>query len=75
MDEDGAGMRAITAYGAGGARATQPRWAADGALIVYTRTGPNGQPRHIWAMRADGSEDSPVLTVGLFAHPTLQPET
>jgi Tol biopolymer transport system component len=74
MRPDGTGMRAVTSNGAGGSRATQPRWVPGGAAIVYVRTGPDGSQRHIWAMTVDAAQHAPILDAGLiYTHPTLQP--
>ena len=71
---DGTGLRRLTDYGADGPRATQPRWMPDGKAILYTRTTQTGQPRHIYAINADGTGDVPVLTAKpIYTHPILQP--
>jgi TolB protein len=71
---DGTGLRRLTAYGPNGPRATQPRWTPDGKAILYTRTTQTGQPRHIYAINADGTGDTPVLTAKpIYTHPILQP--
>ena len=72
MAPDGSDQRALTEYGAQGPRATQPRWSPDGSAILYTRTTQSGQPRTIWSMAADGTND--VSLIDRFAtHPILQP--
>ena len=71
---NGTGLRRLTAYGPNGPRATQPRWTPDGKAILYTRTTQTGQPRHIYAIDADGSGDAAVLTAKpIYTHPILQP--
>lgn len=66
---------AVTEIGATATdRRTQPRWSPDGGFILYTRVRPSGLPRHIWAIAADGSEDSPLLAdAPIYTHPVLQP--
>jgi TolB protein len=71
---NGTGLRRLTNYGPNGPRATQPRWTPDGKAILYTRTTQNGFPRHIYAINADGTGDTPVLTAKpIYTHPILQP--
>jgi len=71
---NGTGLRRLTAYGPNGPRATQPRWTPDGKAILYTRTTQQGFPRHIYAINADGTGDTPVLTAKpIYTHPILQP--
>jgi Tol biopolymer transport system component len=71
---DGTGLRRLTNYGPNGPRATQPRWTPDGKAIVYTRTTQQHLPRHIYAINADGTGDTPVLTAkDIYTHPVLQP--
>jgi TolB protein len=71
---NGTGLRRLTANGPNGPRATQPRWTPDGKAILYTRTTQTGQPRHIYAINADGTGDAPVLTAkSIYTHPVLQP--
>ncbi|MDQ4034959.1 MAG: hypothetical protein M3153_03435 [Chloroflexota bacterium] len=72
MRPDGTDVRRLTHLE--GSRATQPRWTPDGEAITYTRVGASGGPRHIWAIRADGTDDSPVLTSrDILTSPILQP--
>ena len=72
MRPDGTEVRQLTHLE--GSRATQPRWTPDGEAIIYTRVGASGHPRHIWAMRADGTGDSPLLTTrDIATSPVLQP--
>lgn len=74
MRPDGAGRHALTHNGNGGPRATQPRWTPDGRGILYVRTGPSGQPRHIHVVSAQGRHDVAVLTArAVYTHPVLQP--
>jgi Tol biopolymer transport system component len=74
MKPDGTGLRQLTHDGDGGPRATQPRWTRDGTAIVYVETGSGGFPRHISAIRPDGTDDASVLAErDLYTHPTLQP--
>jgi Tol biopolymer transport system component len=71
---DGTGLRRLTNYGPNGPRATQSRWTPDGMAILYTRTTQTGQPRYIYAINADGTSDTPVLTTKqIYTHPILQP--
>lgn len=71
---DGTGLRRLTAYGPNGPRATQPRWTPDAKAILYTRTTQQGFPRHIYAINADGTGDTLVLTAKpIYTHPILQP--
>lgn len=72
---DGTGRTVLTKFGLGGPRATQPRWAPDGKAIVYTKqsSGP-AFTRHIWAIAADGSSDTAILTARLICtNPVMQP--
>ena len=72
MTPDGTDARQLTHLE--GSRATQPRWTPDGEAIIYTRVGAGGGPRHIWAIRHDGTEDSPLLTTrDISTSPVLQP--
>jgi TolB protein len=72
MRPDGSEMRQLTHLE--GSRATQPRWTPDGEAIIYTRVEASGRPRHIWAIRSDGTDDSPVLTTrDNLTHAVLQP--
>jgi Tol biopolymer transport system component len=72
MKPDGTEVRQLTHLD--GSRATQPRWTPDGEAITYTRVEPSGRPRHIWAIRSDGTDDSPVLTTSNnITHAVLQP--
>ena len=74
MRPNGTGLRRLTNYGPNGPRATQPRWTPDGKAIVYTRTTQQHLPRHIYAINADGTGDTPVLTAkDIYTHPVLQP--
>jgi TolB protein len=74
MRPNGTGVRRLTAYGPNGPRATQPRWTPAGKAILYTRTTQTGQPRHIYAINADGTADTPVLTTKqIYTHPIVQP--
>lgn len=74
MQLDGSRVHALTSYGPGGPRATQPRWTPDGKAILYTRVTQTGLPRHIWILSRDGSEDVPVLTSkAIYTHPVLRP--
>lgn len=72
MRPDGTDVRQLTHLE--GSRATQPRWTPDGEAIIYTRVAASGHPRHIWAIRSDGTNDSPVLTTrDISTSPVLQP--
>ncbi len=72
MRPDGTDVRQLTDLE--GSRATQPRYTPDGEAIIYTRVGPNGRPRHIWVIHADGTDDSPLLTTwDIATSPVLQP--
>ena len=74
MATDGTDQQLITDYGDSGPRATQPRWTPDGTAIVYIRTNQDGQPRTIYAMSPDGTDDGPVAaTKPVYTHPVLQP--
>jgi Tol biopolymer transport system component len=74
MNPDGTGVRQLTHNGSEGPRATQPRWTPDAMAILYTRAAPAGGTRHIYAIRADGSSDGPVLTErSLYTHADPQP--
>jgi len=72
MRPDGTDVRQLTRLE--GSRATQPRWTPDGQAITYTRVEASGRPRHIWVVRADGTDDTPVLTTSEnITHAVLQP--
>lgn len=74
MAIDGTDQRALTAFGADGTRATQPRWTPHGTAIIYTGTDQTGHPRHLYAMAADGTHDGPVASEeDVYTHPVLQP--
>jgi len=73
---DGTDMTQLTDFGEGDDRATHPRWSPDGRAILYVRVGSAGHPREIWAMSADGSQDSiavPPVAGRLYTHPAMQP--
>ena len=73
---DGTDMTQLTDFGEGDDRATHPRWSPDGRAILYARVGSVGHPREIWAMSADGSQDSiavPPVAGRLYTHPAMQP--
>ena len=72
---DGTGRTVLTKFGFGGLRGTQPRWTPDGKAIVYTKQS-NGPvfTRHIWAIAADGTSDTPIVTTRLICtNPVMQP--
>jgi Tol biopolymer transport system component len=75
MRPDGTSIGEITHYPDGGDRATQPRFTPDGKAIVYVHTGPSGTPRTPWAIRPDGTGNSPVFPPArpIYTHPALQP--
>ena len=72
---DGSGRTVLTKFGSGGPRGTQPRWTPDGKAIVYTKQSTGGDfTRHIWAIAADGSSDTPVLTARVICtNPVMEP--
>ena len=74
MATDGTDQKRITDYGDTGPRATQPRWTPDGTAILYIRTTQTGQPRTIYAINPDGTNDGPIATTNtVYTHPILQP--
>lgn len=75
MRPDGSRQKQLTAFGPAGPRAAHPRWTPDGTHVVYTRVGPSGSPRHVWAMHADGTGDGVLLAEPgmVYTHPALQP--
>jgi len=72
---DGTGRAVITKFGIHGARADHPRWTPDGTAILYVQRSGAGRNTtvHVWAIRADGSSDTPVLTAqAIMGDPILQ---
>ena len=46
----------------------------DSKAILYTRTTQTGRHGHVYAINADGTGDTPVLTAKpIYTHPILQP--
>ena len=75
MNPNGTARQQITHNGSE-VRATQPRWTSDGHAIIYVQTTSSGYPRHIAAVRADGSDATVVLADrALYTHPSLQPDS
>ena len=73
---DGSGLTALTSFGRGEQRATQPTWTADGSQIIFTLVGQRADmdnPRHAAFLDANGSN---INDIGVVAtHPRLRPGT
>jgi Tol biopolymer transport system component len=75
---DGSGRAALTSFGAGEQRATQPTWTLDGRVLFVYVTGDEDEVREIAVIKADGSGLEVVVAAGAIGqynrpHPRMRP--
>jgi hypothetical protein len=74
---DGTELTAITSFGPGEERASQPTWTADGRILFTHVTGENDATREIALLNADGSGLEVVVTADEIGynrpHPRMRP--
>ncbi|MGY1619311.1 hypothetical protein ACI797_21435 [Geodermatophilus sp. SYSU D00691] len=75
---DGSGRAALTSFGAGEARASQPTWTSDGRILFTYVTGDDDEVREIAVLNADGTGVTVLVSADEIGphnrpHPRMRP--
>jgi Tol biopolymer transport system component len=62
---DGTGLKQLTTFAAGNMRGTQPRWAPDGTLIIFTQDDLVREFRHMATIKPDATALGPATSTGI----------
>lgn len=76
MNSDGADVKQLTTFAAGGNTVYLPSWSPDGRQIAFGLLPPNSTIEQLWIMNSDGSNQHPVLNDPSFSEsqPSFSPD-